>query len=128
MKTMITPGFTADASLDHGQYRGAGRWQEAMVERRGEPQRTVVVPQLGGPGFQGLANCISDCQDAHPTWTALQCHAVCRASEIGAGGGPSDPTNRDLSIGGCWFWWAACKAKPIGVFCDTVRDRCLADI
>ena len=68
----------------------------------GENQRTSVVPQLGGKGFQGLASCILDCRDSHPTWTASRCNAACRASEIGSGGGPSNPTNRALSIAGCW--------------------------
>jgi hypothetical protein len=128
MKTINMPGFSADASLSDGQYRRAARRQEAMGERRGEPQGTVVVPQLGGPGFKGLAGCLMDCQDSHPTWTAARCRAACHASEVGAGGGTLDPTNRALSVGGCWTWWAACKVNPFGFFCDTVRDRCLADI
>jgi hypothetical protein len=128
MTNVNMPGFTADASLFGRPCRYGAGWQQAISEGRGGPQLSVVVSQLGGPGFEGLGNCISDCSDTHPTWTAARCRAACHASEIGAGGGPSDPTSVALSIAGCWSWWAACKLNPLGFFCDTVRDKCLADI
>jgi hypothetical protein len=119
---MNIPEFTAQASL----YRTSNSYRSLAFDHA-SPQRTVLVPQLGGPGFEGMANCISDCADTHPDWTAAQCRASCR--DPGAPPPPPrDPTSRDLSIAGCWFWWGACKANPFGFGCDWVRDICLADI
>lgn len=119
---MNIPEFTAHASL----YRTSNSYCSLAFDRA-SPLRTVLVPQLGGPGFEGWANCISDCVDTHPHWTAAQCRASCR--DPGAPPPPpADPTNRDLSIAGCWFRWSLCNADPLGFGCDQVRDRCLADI
>ncbi len=119
---MNIPEFTAQASL----YRTSNHYRSLAFDCA-SPQRTVLVPQLGGPGFEGFGNCISDCADLHPDWTAARCGAACRAND-GPPPPPTDPTNRDLGIAGCWFWWTACTTNPFGFGCDLVRDRCLADI
>ena len=57
MNTINMPGVTAETSL----YKTSGRYRS--FGQRGELQRTVLVPQLGGPGFVGFQNCVSDCRD-----------------------------------------------------------------
>ena len=121
---MNIPDFTAEASL----YRTSNSYRPLAFDRV-SPQRAVVIPQRGGPGFEGFWACVQDCKDENPGWTTRECQAACR--DVGGPGGPpppADPTNRDLSIAGCWAWWAACKINPFSFGCDEVRDRCLADI
>src|SRR6266850_5982083 len=69
---MNIPQFTAQASL----YRTNNRYRSLAFDYA-SPPKTVLVPQLGGPGFEGLANCLMDCADKHPTWTAEQCNKIC---------------------------------------------------
>jgi hypothetical protein len=74
---MRIPGFSAEASLgERSSSRGYGR--KAPGGQRGNLQRTVLVPQLGGSGFQGKAGCLIGCADKHPHWTSAQCAAICR--------------------------------------------------
>lgn len=105
MNKMNMPGFTARASL----YRTGNRYRYLAFDRA-SPQRTVLVPQLGGPGFEGKANCISDCVDQHPTWTLARCSAACRDP----GGTPCNPkdnsVHRALCLAGTAAWQAACSA------------------
>ena len=128
MNTKYMPGFTAEASLSYRKYREVRTQREVVGEQLDKRQRSVVIPQRGGPGFEGLGNCISDCRDSHPTWSAALCRKACVSSPDGPPPPPTDPTNRDLSIGGCWAWYFGCRANPFGFFCGEVRDRCLADI
>jgi hypothetical protein len=127
MNIATMPGFTAEASLRHGKPRSGARLPAAGRKSRSESQRNAVVPQRGGEGFEGLVNCLSDCREENPGWTAAQCKKACRPAD-----GPPppniDPTNRDLSIGGCWAWWLGCKVNPFTFGCDWARDRCLADV
>jgi hypothetical protein len=102
---MNIPEFTAQASL----YRTSNSYRSLAFDRA-SPQRTVLLPQLGGPGFEGKGNCISDCADLHPDWTKAQCGAACRASD----GPPCKPQdnslNRAVCINGTNGWEAACAA------------------
>jgi hypothetical protein len=81
---MNIPEFTAQASL----YRTSNSYRSLAFDRA-SPQRTVLLPQLGGPGFEGKGNCISDCVDLHPDWTAARCGEICRdpGSIPGSGSG-----------------------------------------
>lgn len=129
MTTMNMPGFTAEASLYKGKARYAGRYrQQARGEQWGEPQRTIVIPQLGGPGFEGLANCLTDCADAHPAWTAARCRASCRDPGGTSPGGSSvgyGPSCEASPPSECGVWFSVCC--PLGGLfgCPTVCSELL---
>jgi hypothetical protein len=91
---MKIPEFTAQASL----YKTSNRYRSSA--QPGEPQRTVVIPQLGGPGFEGWGNCFSDCRDAHPDWTPARCSARCR-----------DPGGMHVPGSGIGYGYS-CEASP----------------
>jgi len=143
---MKLPEFTAQASL----YRTSNRYRSPG--QRGEPQRTVVIPQLGGPGFEGLQNCINDCVDRllyyHPELKRAEALKQCRAEchdpvgTPGSGGGhPRDPAIEALCTGqyaGCVaagqdsFLASLCALSwLIGYYgpcsCAELRDSCLSD-
>jgi hypothetical protein len=143
---MKLPEFTAQASLYRTSncYRSPGQ--------RGESQRTVVMPQLGGPGFGGLQNCINDCVDQllyyHPELKQVDALKQCRAScrDPGGIGGSGGGRKRDPAIdvlcaaqyAGCWateqgsllellceMSWLTGYDGPCS--CAELRDRCLSD-
>jgi len=121
MKTKNIPGFTAEASL----YRTSNRHRRLTFDRA--PIKSILIPQRHPDDPNPHATCISDCRDLHPDWPARACGDYCR--DPGAPPPPPpDPTNRDLSIAGCWSFWAACKVNPFAFGCDAIRDKCLADI
>ena len=122
---MKIPGFSAEACIEERRNRWSHR-QEASGRQRGKPQGPVLVPQLGGKGYEGKGSCIDRCVDTHPRWPVALCRKACRTAD-GPPPPPADPTNRDIGIGGCWAWWAFCKADPFMFFCDEVRDHCIAD-
>src|SRR4051795_9121347 len=101
---MNIPEFTAQASL----YRTSNHYRS--FGQRSEQQRTIVIPQLGGRGFVGRANCLIDCADQHPDWTAARCSARCRdpggTTVVHEGGyGPSCDDSPPFE---CGFWFAVC--------------------
>jgi hypothetical protein len=112
------PGFTADASL----YRTSNRYRPLA----GEPQRTVVIPQLpplGGLEFKGLQGCITDCVDKHPELTPDQCSRRCHDPFAGADlSTPRNSFNDFLSGGGIDFWEAGCTALVNPYLCRKVAD------
>ena len=67
---MSLPTFTAQASL----YRTSTYYRSAAFDRASQ-QRGLVIPQLGGPGFEGYANCFIDCKDKGRTDD--QCKKLC---------------------------------------------------
>jgi hypothetical protein len=122
---MNLPAFTASASL----YRTSNRYRS--LRQGGEVQRTAVNPQLGGPGFEGLANCLNDCADEHPDWTAARCRAICRdpggTSPGGyrAGYGPSCEDNPPNS---CYAFYANCALGPWACYiAGSFVEGCLED-
>jgi len=115
---MSIPGFSAQASL----YKTSNRYCSLTFDHA-SPQRTVLVPQIGGPGFEGFDNCLSDCADRHPDWTDKKCQKSCRASELGSGPSPQSGLDAFLSDTGINFWEAGCSAItgfPLG--CKYVAD------
>jgi hypothetical protein len=105
---MNIPGFTAAASL----YRASGRIRRPRPERAA-PERTAIIPQLGGKGFKGLTGCISDCRDQHPEKTGEQCRRACSDPFGGVDlSTPGNPLNDFLSSAGIDFWEAACSVNP----------------
>jgi hypothetical protein len=133
---MNMPGFSAQASL----YRTDNRYRSVA----GEPQGTGLIPQLGGPGFEGRAFCISKCIDENPGLTAKQCAARCRdpGGTPGTGGGrkpdPSVEILCDSMYMGCAFsghdayLGALCATRFFTGYggpcsCEELKDRCLSD-
>ena len=122
---MSIPAFTAQASL----YRTSNHYRSVMPGRA-LPRGTVLVPQRGGPGFEGRANCYVDCVDQHPQWAGARCNALCRdPGGIGSSGGygPSCAADPPDECGGLGL--AACIAAlgPFGcalVWSD-LRETCL---
>jgi hypothetical protein len=123
---MNIPQFTAQASL----YRSGNHYRSPGLG--GEWQKTVVTPQLGGPGFEGLANCLMDCADQHPDWSAARCRTICRdpggTGSGGVGYGPNCENSPPMS---CYLWLAACC--PFGglfgcaAVCTEFVHLCLED-
>lgn len=116
MNTMNTPGFTAALSL------GPTGRRYSTHANRGDGQRTVLVPQLGGKGYKGFAGCQMDCADQHPTWTAAQCAKICRDP------GHADPSsdswfNNFLTSTGIDFWEGACASLMPGAVCRVVANE-----
>jgi len=102
------PQFTAQASLyrTSHHYRSPGQ--------RGKPQRTVIIPQLGGPGFEGYWNCVSDCVDLHPDWPAGRCRVACR-DPGGTSPGPRvgyGPSCEDSPPTSCYAYLVMCALSP----------------
>jgi hypothetical protein len=118
---MNIPEFTAQASL----YRTSNHYRSLAFDSA-SPQRTVLVPQLGGPGFEGFGNCISDCADLHPGWTAARCGAACHASDgpprVGYG---SSCENSPPSE--CYILLGACCVDPYACafICPGFHEICL---
>ena len=121
MNTNTMPGFTAVASLYNGKAGTTGRYrQEANGEQRGELQRTVVIPQVAGPGAPGFATCVSDCADQHPKWTRARCKAACSdpGSTPGSGGGrPPDSAVSALCLGNYFICEATGGDAKLGALC-----------
>jgi hypothetical protein len=127
---MNIPGFTAHASL----YRANNRYRPSA----GEPQGSVVIPQLGGKGFIGFGGCIDDCvdrlQSRRPTLTieeaAGQCSKQCRDPFSGVDlSTPDNGLDGFLSSAGISFWEIGCSAAsksvlgPFGsLACKAVAD------
>jgi hypothetical protein len=143
MNTMNMPGFTAEASLYNvkGYYTGRYR-QEALGGQRGEPQRTVVIPQLPRDevGRGGFGLCINDCVELHPDWPAGRCITACR-DPGGIPGSGSGQTRDAASIALCWYGYSLCTAVGFEAFrpdlwasclfggpcsCEEIRDECLS--
>jgi hypothetical protein len=104
---MSIPEFTAQASL----YRTSNHYRS--LGQRGEPQRTIVIPQLGGPGFEGKANCIMDCVDNGGT--AKQCEKRCRdpgGTSPGGSGVGYGPSCADSPPASCYAFYANCILGP----------------
>jgi hypothetical protein len=116
---MNLPEFTAQASL----YRTSNSYRSLAFDRA-SPQRTVLVPQLGGPGFQGLQSCINDCRDENRDFTIAECRAFCGGSDIGT---PSDPGTTLFSDSLCYVTYAGCSLNPLfpQLLCDAVLKNCL---
>lgn len=113
---MNLPEFTAQASL----YRTSNRYRS--LGQRGEPQRTVVMPQLGGKNFKGFRGCVMDCLDQHPYWTSAQCERSCR--DPGHAGASSDTSVNDfLSNMGIGAWEGACGLLINPKLCGWVADE-----
>ncbi len=119
---MNIPEFTAQASL----YRTSNSYRSLAFDLA-SPKRTVVTPQLGGPGFEGKANCFMDCRDKHPKWTAERCGAYCR--DPGGIRGSGGPPSCEASQAKCNLEFLACAAGlgPFGaaLICPEFRDICL---
>jgi hypothetical protein len=132
---MNLPAFTAQASLYRTStiYRSLGQW--------GEPQRTVLIPQLRGPGAGSLADCLNDCADAHPDWTAARCRLSCR-DPGGIPGSGSGQQKDAASIVLCWANYGLCTGVGLAIFrpdlwascifsgicsCEDMRDSCLSN-
>jgi hypothetical protein len=131
MNTINMPGFAAEASLYDGRYHDTRRYrQEAFEEQPGDLQSMVIIPQIGGEGYEGPGNCFSDCMDKHPDWGGKRCGYYCRehVGTQGCGGygpycSPTPPDRCDWEFGGC------CTATgPIGcaTVCSDGLDGCLA--
>ena len=124
---MRIPTFTAQASL----YRTSNRYRSVGFERSSQ-QRGIVIPQLGGKGFEGRANCFIDCIDQHPTWTRARCEAICRdpggtsAGDPGVGYGPSCNPSPPAD---CAYLFAGCcvSSGPFGCafVCPELQQACL---
>ena len=113
---MKIPEFTAQNSL----YRTGNHYRS--LGQRGEPQRTVVNPQLGGPEFKGFQGCINDCMDNNPYWTRARCERSCR--DPGHAGISSNSSFNDfLSNIGIDFWEAGCSALLNPYLCGKVADE-----
>jgi hypothetical protein len=123
---MNMPGFTAQTSL----YRTSNNYRSPALGGA-SPQRTVLVPQLGGPGFEGLGNCLIDCADQHPDWTAARCRTSCRDPGGTPGSGPRYGPSCSVSEPAiCGYaGWLACVAAfgPLGCawVWGGIRDTCL---
>jgi hypothetical protein len=127
---MNMPGFTAHASL----YRASNRYRSPA----GQPQGSVVIPQIGGPDFKGFGGCIDDCvdrvQSKQPTLTLKeaqkQCSQQCRDPLSGVDlSTPSNSFNDFLTSTGISFWENGCSATskivlgPFGpIACKYVAD------
>jgi hypothetical protein len=127
---MNMPGFTAHASL----YRANNRYRSLAAE----PQRSFVIPQIGGPDFKGFGGCIDDCldrvQSKQPTLTLKeaqkQCSQQCRDPLSGVDlSTPRNSFNDFLSDFGIGFWEGGCSATsemavgPFGpIACKYVAD------
>lgn len=123
---MSIPRFTAQASL----YRTSHRYRSLAFDRA-STQRTILAPQLGGPGFKGLAGCLSDCADAHPGWTAARCRMYCRDPGGTSPGGTSvgyGPSCENSPPASCYAYLANCALGPWACYIATgfVED-CLED-
>lgn len=133
---MNLPGFTAQASL----YKTSNRYSSLAFDHT-SPQRTVLVPQLGGPDFEGRDNCISDCRDSHPAWSIERCGRACNDPATTQGSG-SGQTRDAASIALCWTGYGLCSAVGFAEFrpdlwasclfggpcsCEEVRDSCLSN-
>ena len=70
---MKIPGFTAQASL----YSANDSHHSSLVDRT-STKESIVVPQLGGSGYEGQKSCLIDCVERHPDWTAERCKLSCR--------------------------------------------------
>jgi hypothetical protein len=131
---MKIPEFTAQDSL----YRTSNHYRS--LGQRGEPRRTVIIPQRGGPGFEGLANCLSDCADEHPNWTSSRCAASCR-DPIGIPGSGSEQKRDLASILICEAGYHLCDSVGFKAFrpdlwfsclfggicsCEELRDACMS--
>ena len=117
LREMTVPMFTAEASLyaTSNSYRSQARYASS-------PNRFPVAPQLGGPAFTGFQGCISDCLDAHRTWTTDMCAKACR--DPGIAGTSSDSSLNDfLSRAGISFWETACDVNPFGVGCHWLANE-----
>ena len=106
MNTMNIPGFTAETSL----YKTSGRYRS--LGQRGEPEGTVVIPQLGGPGYIGKFFCVEDCLEKGHTRKYCE-ETYCKADTFSFGG------RRSGSSSGWWdiFIGAAtgfAVAGPVG--------------
>jgi hypothetical protein len=131
---MNIPGFTAQASL----YRTSNSYRSLAFDRA-SPQRTVLVPQLGGPGFVGSSGCITDCMDRleyyHPELTikeALrQCGQACRdpVGTPGSGGGYGPLCESSPPASCAIAYWACCHlpGQPFtcAFICPDWYDDCL---
>ena len=78
---MNIPEFTAQASL----YRTSNSYRSLAFDRA-SLQRTVLVPQIGGPDFEGYWNCVNDCRDKHPNLTPKDAAKLCVRSCRDPGG------------------------------------------
>lgn len=124
---MSLPAFTAQASL----YRTNNRYR-SLAFGPASPQSSVIVPQLGGPGFEGLANCLSDCADQHPTWTRARCRAICRDPGGTSPGGTSvgyGPSCNPSPPADCAYLFSGCcvSSGPFGCafVCPSLHQACL---
>ena len=136
---MKLPGFTAEASLYDGGKHYRSVTTQSYSSQWCELQRSLAIPQRGGPGFEGMSNCISDCRDLHPHWTAEQCRRRCLdPGGIPGSGGGRRPADADAV---CWAGYGVCKAVGFAVFrpdlwasclfggpcsCEDLRDDCLS--
>lgn len=121
---MSIPEFTAQESLTKttNHYR-------SLAFDSASPKRTVVIPQVGGPGFKGLRGCIDDCIDRNPHMTVEQCRRSC----VDPFGGRDLGTSRSsldtfLTGAGIDFWEAGCTgitgaAGPCGWLADAMRRQ-----
>lgn len=124
---MNIPEFTAEASL----YRTSNSYRFLTFDRA-SPERTVLVPQLGGPGFKGYWGCIDDCVDQHPNWKAARCREYCRRDPgVTSSGGSSPgygPSCENSPPAECAYLHAGCCLlglfECIGV-CAGLHQTCL---
>src|SRR5690242_20596941 len=70
---MKIPGFTAQASL----YSANNSHHSSLFDRT-SAEGSVVVPQVGGSGYEGHGSCLIECAEQHPDWTAERCKLSCR--------------------------------------------------
>ena len=124
MNTLSMPGFTAHASL----YRASNHYRSPA----GEPQGSVVIPQLGYKDFKGFEGCISDCMDRvqyfQPELTDIQakqeCSRRCRDPFSGVDlSTPRNSFNDFLSNMGIDFWEAGCSTLVNPWVCSKVADE-----
>jgi hypothetical protein len=121
---MNMPGFTAHASL----YKANNRYRSPA----GEPQGSVVIPQLGGPDFKGFGGCINDCVDKvrynQPLLThkeairqcSQQCHDPFTGVDLST---PGNSLNDFLSSTGIEFWETGCSALVNPLLCRKVANE-----
>lgn len=135
---MNIPEFTAQASL----YRTSNSYRSLAFDRA-SLQRTVLVPQLGGPGFEGYGNCISDCIDTkqyyNPKLTYEEAGQACAGACRDPGGtspGPRvgyGPSCGNSPPDSCANKRAVCCAFTPGFpftcagICEVYYDICLED-
>ena len=129
---MNIPEFTAQASL----YKTSNSYRSLAFDRA-SLQRIVLVPQLGGPGFEGYGNCISDCMDKHPNSkdAVKLCVRSCR-DPGGTSPGPRvgyGPSCGNSPPESCAYYRAFCCAVIPGfpfscaAICEEYYDICLED-